>query len=142
MWSWRCKYTVHDAFLSVTMSSCQSGYSDTIARLKYRIFDLAETKQVYLHPVSYINLLPSSQPTRHCQAANPPSNYCHPSNQVIQQPTYKGRSVWTSAGILKKLGENRFNKIHTPIRIRAVFQRFASTDAKHYVFCVSDTKNA
>ena len=25
---------------------------------------------------------------------------------------------------------------------RAAFQRFASTDAKHYVFCVSDTKNA
>ena len=28
------------------------------------------------------------------------------------------------------------------IRNRAAFQRFASTDAKHYVFCVSDTKNA
>ena len=25
---------------------------------------------------------------------------------------------------------------------RAVFQRFASTDAKHYVFCVNGTKNA
>ena len=28
------------------------------------------------------------------------------------------------------------------IRGRTAFQRFASTDAKHYVFCVSDTKNA
>ena len=26
------------------------------------------------------------------------------------------------------------------IRGRAAFQRFASTDAKHYVFCISDTK--
>ena len=27
-------------------------------------------------------------------------------------------------------------------RGRAAFQRFASTDAKHYIFCVSDMKNA
>ena len=26
-------------------------------------------------------------------------------------------------------------------RGRAAFQRFVSTDAKHHVFCVSDTKN-
>ena len=75
------------------MSSCQSGYSDRIARLKDRIFDLSETKQVCLHPVSYINLLPSSQPARHYHATNPPRNYCYPSNQVIQLPAYKGRSV-------------------------------------------------
>ena len=30
----------------------------------------------------------------------------------------------------------------TCIRGRAAFQRFASTNAKHYVFCVSDMKNA
>ena len=56
------------------MSSCQSGYSDRIARLKDRIFDLSETKQVYLHPVSYINRL---------QAANQPGITKQPTNQAL-----------------------------------------------------------
>ena len=100
--------------LSVTMSSCQSGYSDRIARLKDRIFDLAETKQVYLHPVSDINLLPSSQPTKQLLPSIQPSN---PATNLQRQICLQ-RTFWTSAGILKKLEKKSIESNYTAINVK------------------------